>query len=57
MGYDQTAFDERRVTDLLGREIAAVAAAGALPMPLSIHVLCGGWALDQAYDFDTGAIC
>ena len=56
MGNDMTEFDRRRVTALLAREIAAAAAAGALPDPLSIHVICGGWALDQAYDFETGEI-
>lgn len=51
-----TEFDRRRVTALLAREIAAVATARAISVPLPAHVICGGQALDQAYDFDTGEI-
>lgn len=51
-----TEFDRRRVIALLAREIATIATAGALPDPLPVYVICGGSALDQAYDFDTGEI-
>lgn len=56
MGDDASEFDRRRVTELLAREISAVAAAGSFKMPLQIHVICGGQGMDQAYDFDAGAI-